>query len=70
MDTKTTRESYSKYLAEITYYDAQCGALLKLLDKHNIADNTLVIAVTEQGSSFPFAKWTCFELGLLSLIHI
>ncbi len=66
VDTKTTRESYSKYLAEITYYDAQCGALLKLLDKHNIADNTLVIAVTEQGSSFPFAKWTCFELGLTS----
>jgi N-sulfoglucosamine sulfohydrolase len=66
VDTPATRESYSKYLAEITYYDAQCGALLDLLDKHSIASNTLVLAVTEQGSGFPFAKWTCFELGLTS----
>lgn len=66
IDTPETRESYSKYLAEITYYDRQCGTLLDLLSKHEIAGNTLVIAVTEQGSGFPFAKWTCFELGLSS----
>ncbi len=66
VDTKETRESFSKYLAEITYFDAQCGALLKLLERHGVADNTLVMVVTEQGSAFPFAKWTCFELGLTS----
>lgn len=66
VDTPETRQSYSKYLAEITYYDAQCGALLELLNKHDVASNTLVLAVTEQGSGFPFAKWTCFELGLTS----
>lgn len=66
VDTPETRNSYSKYLAEVTYYDAQCGALLDLLDKHDVASNTLVLAVTEQGSGFPFAKWTCFELGLTS----
>lgn len=66
VDTKTTRNAYSKYLAEITYYDQQCGALLKMLDDQGLSDNTLVIAVSEQGSSFPFAKWTCFELGLAS----
>jgi N-sulfoglucosamine sulfohydrolase len=66
VDTPETRRAYSKYLAEITYYDKQCGTLLKLLDKHGLRDNTLVIAVSEQGSSFPFAKWTTFELGLTS----
>jgi len=66
VDTPKTRIQYSKYLAEITFYDAQCGALLKMLDKHGVADNTLVMAVSEQGSAFPFAKWTCFELGLTS----
>lgn len=66
VDTPATRESYSKYLAEITYFDRQCGELLKLLDKHDLADNTLVMAVSEQGSAFPFAKWTCYELGLTS----
>ncbi len=66
VDTTQTRNTYSKYLAEITYYDAQCGALLKLLEKHGVADNTLVMAVSEQGSAFPFAKWTCYEHGLTS----
>lgn len=66
VDTPETREHYSKYLAEITYFDAQCGALLNLLKKHDLESNTLVMIVSEQGSAFPFAKWTCFELGLTS----
>ncbi len=66
VDTPQTRQHYSNYLAEITYYDAQCGALLELLDRHGLRENTLVIAVSEQGSGFPFAKWTCYELGLAS----
>lgn len=66
VDTPKTRDAYSKYLAEITYYDAQCGALLDLLEEQGVAENTLVIAVSEQGSGFPFAKWTCFEMGLAS----
>jgi N-sulfoglucosamine sulfohydrolase len=66
IDTPETRDNYSKYLAEITYYDAQCGALLKLIEKHGLTSNTLVMVVSEQGSAFPFAKWTCFELGLAS----
>lgn len=66
VDTPDTRNEYAKYLAEITYFDAQCAALLDLLDKHDLARNTLVMVVTEQGSGFPFAKWTCYELGLTS----
>ena len=70
VDTKETRTFYSQYLAEITYFDAQCGRLLELLDRHNVASNTLVMAVSEQGSAFPFAKWTCFELGLSSAMIV
>jgi uncharacterized sulfatase len=66
VDTKETRENMTKYLAEITYYDGQVGQTLALLDKHNLADNTLVIVVSEQGSSFPFGKWTCYDTGLQS----
>lgn len=66
VDTPETRQLYSKYLAEITYFDAQCGRLLELLKREGVASNTLVMAVSEQGSAFPFAKWTCFELGLTS----
>ena len=64
VDTPETRSIMSKYLAEITYLDWQLGELLKILDKYKLADNTLVIFTSEQGSSFPFAKWTCYDAGL------
>ncbi len=66
VDTAETRENMTRYLAEITYYDWQVGQVLALLDKHSLADNTLVIVVSEQGSSFPFGKWTCYDTGLQS----
>ncbi len=66
VDTSETRENMVSYLAEITYFDGQVGALLALLDKHGIADNTMVVVVSEQGSSFPFGKWTCYDTGLQS----
>jgi len=66
VDTAETRENMTRYLAEITYYDWQVGQVLALLDKHSLVDNTLVIVVSEQGSSFPFGKWTCYDTGLQS----
>ncbi len=65
-DTPEVRDAFSRYLAEITYYDDQVGQLLALLNAHDLADDTLVIVVSEQGSSFPFAKWTCYDNGLQS----
>tara|TARA_R110002049_G_scaffold76250_4_gene196099 strand:- start:20679 stop:22079 length:1401 start_codon:yes stop_codon:yes gene_type:complete len=66
VDTKETREAYCRYLAEINYLDGQVGQALKLLDKYGFADNTLVVFASEQGNSFPFAKWTCYEAGVKS----
>ncbi|MDG1991726.1 MAG: sulfatase, partial [Pirellulales bacterium] len=66
VDTKETRENMVDYLAEITYFDGQVGELLTLLDKHGIVENTMVVVVSEQGSSFPFGKWTCYDTGLQS----
>jgi uncharacterized sulfatase len=66
VDTPATRDGYSRYLAEITYFDGQVGELLQLLDNHALADNTLVMVVSEQGNSFTSAKWTCYDMGLQS----
>lgn len=66
VDTPETRAGMQKYLAEITYYDRQVGQLLELLEKHEIADNTVVMVVSEQGSSMPFAKWTLYDPGIQS----
>ena len=69
-DTPVVRENFSRYLAESTYYDGQVGAILALLDKHKLRDNTLVMVVSEQGSGFPFAKWTCYGNGLQSAMIV
>lgn len=66
VDTPETRQDMSKYLAEITYYDSQVGEILGLLDKHGLAESTVVVVVSEQGSSFAFGKWTCYDTGLQS----
>ena len=69
-DTPEVRDGFSRYLAEISYYDDQVGQLMQLLDKHDLAGNTLVIVVSEQGNSMPFAKWTCYDNGLQSAMIV
>jgi uncharacterized sulfatase len=70
VDTPEVREGFSKYLAEISYYDDQVGQILDLLDKHGLSDNTMVMVVSEQGNSLPFAKWTCYDNGLQSAMIV
>lgn len=69
-DTPVVREEFSRYLAEVTYYDDQVGQILALLEKNGQADNTLVMVVSEQGNSLPFAKWTCYGNGLQSAMIV
>jgi uncharacterized sulfatase len=70
VDTPEIREAFVRYLAEISYYDWQVGELLKRLDKHGLAENTMVMVVSEQGNGLPFAKWTCYESGVQSAMLV
>lgn len=70
VDTPLVRDYFSRYLAEITYFDDQVGQILRLLDKHNLSQNTMVMVVSEQGNGFPFAKWTCYGNGLQSAMIV
>ena len=70
VDTPETRDAYCRYLAEIGYYDWQVGQILKKLEKYGLKENTFVVVVSEQGSGFPFAKWTCYENGLQSAMIV
>ena len=64
VDTPETRNGMSRYLAEITYFDSQVGQAMDLIKKNGLTDDTLFIVTSEQGSSFAFAKWTCYDNGL------
>lgn len=63
-DTEVTRQNMSAYFAEITYLDSLVGVCLDMVERSGEKDNTIVIFTSEQGSSFPFAKWTCYDDGL------
>jgi N-sulfoglucosamine sulfohydrolase len=66
VDTKETRFAFCNYLAEVSYLDGQVKKVLDLLKKYSLYDNTVVVFASEQGNSFPFAKWTCYEIGVTS----
>lgn len=64
-DNKITRELLAAYYGEISKLDEQVGALMTLLDDTQQADNTLVLFVSEQGSSFPYGgKWSVYDNGI------
>lgn len=63
-DTPMTRQTLSRYFAEITYLDSLVGKSLEIIERAGITKNTLVIFTSEHGSQFPFEKWTCYDHGL------
>lgn len=64
-DNPTTRELLAAYFAEISQLDVQVGDCLKAVEESGQRDNTLVLFLSEQGSSFPFGgKWSLYDNGI------
>ncbi|NEW81303.1 MAG: sulfatase [Mariniphaga sp.] len=70
VDIPETRTQFCKYLAEINFMDSEFGTLLGKLDKYKIADKSVVVYLSEQGNSLPFAKWTCYDVGVHSAFMV
>jgi uncharacterized sulfatase len=64
VDTPATREALARYYAEIVELDAEVGQVLAMLERRGVADETMVVFTSEQGSSVPFAKWTLYDAGI------
>jgi N-sulfoglucosamine sulfohydrolase len=64
VDTPETRRGLPAYYAEVTYMDAQVGDVMGMLDRTGHAGDTLFLFVSEQGSSVPHGKWTCYDPGI------
>ncbi len=64
-DNEITRTQLASYYAEISMLDTQVGNLMKLLEEVQQVENTLVMFVSEQGSSFPYGgKWSVYDNGI------
>ncbi len=64
VDTPEMRTALCRYYAEAKYFDAQVGAVKKLVDAAGLRGNTIFTVLTEQGSILPGEKWTCYAQGL------
>ncbi|HAF59258.1 MAG TPA: sulfatase atsG [Opitutae bacterium] len=64
LDTPETRTALSMYYKEISALDQQVKKFLDILKTANKDQDTLVLFTSEQGSAFPRAKWTCYDMGL------
>lgn len=64
-DNAVTRKDLAAYYAEVSQLDSQVGQALAALEKSGQADNTLVLFVSEQGSSIPYGgKWSLYDNGI------
>ena len=63
-DTPGVRKDIAHYYEAIERLDVKVGRVMELLEKHGLAENTLVIFTSDQGMSFPGAKGTLYDPGL------
>ena len=66
VDTKNLRDDLCRYYAEINFMDDEFGKVLDKINKYEQRDKTVVVFLSEQGNSLPFAKWTCYNTGVHS----
>lgn len=54
------RQEMSEYYTSVRRADEITGAVLKALDESGLADNTLVMFLSDHGMPLPFAKTNCY----------
>lgn len=64
IDTEETRRARARYYTDITKMDGNVGKLLKSLETHGLADNTVVIFTADQGPQWAFGKWSLYDYGI------
>lgn len=63
VDTPVTRAALAAHAAEAEVLDDQVGATMKLLDDLKLADNTVLVFLSEQGTAMPNGKWSIYDYG-------
>ena len=63
-DTPEVRADLARYYDEITRLDGFVGQVLDELDRQGVADNTVVLFMTDNGRPFPRCKTTVYDSGV------
>jgi len=62
-DLPEVRTEVAQYFSSVRRCDDSVGAILKGLEKSGATDHTIVVFLSDNGMSFPFAKTTCYPNG-------
>lgn len=62
-DIPAVREDVAAYYGEVNRADDYVGRTLKVLDLLGVADDTIVVYMSDHGMSFPFAKASLYQAG-------
>ena len=63
-DTPEVRKELALYYDEITRLDSNIGKVLLELERQGVADNTLILFISDNGRPFPGAKTTMYDFGI------
>lgn len=63
-NTPEVRNELGLYYDEITRLDGNVGKVLAELERQGVADNTLILFISDNGRPFPGAKTTMYDLGI------
>jgi len=66
-DTPEVRDDLALYYDEISRLDKYVGKLLEALDQQGVAENTLVLFISDNGRPFPRDKTTLYDGGIKTL---
>lgn len=64
IDTPATREWRARYAAAVTKADDELGIILDAA-RASLGERTIFLMSGDHGAQWPFAKWNCYEAGVL-----
>jgi len=64
VDTPETPQIMADYYNSVASLDEQVGKYLQMLRERGVEENTLFIYASDNGTGFPFAKWTLYDAGI------
>ncbi len=59
-DLPNVRKEVAEYFTSVRRCDESVGSVLRALDESGLAENTLVMFLSDNGMSFPFSKTNCY----------
>jgi N-sulfoglucosamine sulfohydrolase len=65
-DLPDVRTEYAEYLSSARRCDDVVGGVLRALEQSGMADDTLVVFLSDNGMAFPFAKANCYLRSTLT----